>query len=84
MKNRALSIQPVGSELLILDQHAGLIHQLNETAALIWRKKEAGHSAEEVARFMAEHYEVGEAAAMREVVETLMKLQALNLVSPGE
>ncbi|MFO1311044.1 MAG: PqqD family protein [Burkholderiales bacterium] len=76
----ALSIQSVGQELLILDQEAGLIHQLNETAALIWRKCEAGHSPREVAQHLVESYEIGEEVASREVVETLEKLRALNLV----
>lgn len=81
---QTLSVQAVGSELLILDKGAGLIHQLNETAALIWRKSGAGHSAREVAQFLVESYEVGEEVAIREVVDTLEKLRALNLVRVDE
>ncbi len=81
---QTLSIQAVGPELLILDRGAGLIHQLNETAAFIWRKSGAGHSAREVAQFLIQTYDVGEEVATREVVDTLEKLQALNLVCPVE
>jgi PqqD family protein of HPr-rel-A system len=75
-----LSTQSVGDELLILDQGAGKIHQLNETAALIWRKCEAGLSAEEVAQALAESYDIGEEAATKDVAATLEKLQALDLI----
>ena len=75
-----LSTQSVGDELLILDQAAGRIHQLNETAALIWRKCEAGLSAQEVAQALVESYDIGEEAAAKDVVATLEQLQALDLI----
>ena len=75
-----LSTQIVGDELLILDQDAGKIHQLNETAALIWRKCEAGLSAQEVAQALVESYDIGEEAAANDVAATLEKLQALDLI----
>ncbi len=78
--SEALTIQTVGKELLILDQRAGLIHQLNETAALIWQKCEAGHTPQEMAQCLAENYEIGEEVAAMEVVVTLQKLRTLNLV----
>ena len=76
----ALSFQDVGQELLILDQRDGMIHQLNETASLIWRKCEAGLSPQQVAQFLVENYEIEEATASRDVVDTLQQLQALKLV----
>lgn len=79
--SESLSFQDVGQELLILDQHAGLIHQLNETATVIWRKCEAGLTPQEMAQCLVESYEIGEEVAAREVADTLQKLRALNLVS---
>jgi hypothetical protein len=76
----ALSVQSVGQELLILDRGAGMIHQLNETAALIWEKCEAGLSPKEVAQCLVESYDIGEEEAARDVSGTLEKLQALKLV----
>jgi hypothetical protein len=75
----SLSVQSVGEDLLILDQGSGTIHQLNQTAALIWRKCGEGLSAQELAQLLAENYEIGEDVARRDVAETLEKLQALNL-----
>lgn len=79
-----LLTQSVGKELLILDQDAGKIHQLNETAALIWRKCEAGLSAQQVAQFLVDSYEIGEEVATKDVVATLENLQALNLICIAE
>ena len=76
-----LSLQNLGGELLILDQGVGMIHQLNETASLIWQKSEAGLSPQAVAQVLVESYEIGEEVATRDVVDTLERLQALNLVS---
>jgi hypothetical protein len=79
-RTEALSVQSVGEELLILDQQAGKIHQLNPTASLIWRKCVAGVSLQEMARSLVESFEIGEEVATRDVVDTVEKLQALNLV----
>ena len=76
----SLAFQDVGQELLILDQGSGKIHQLNETASLIWRKVEAGLSLQEVAQFLAEHYDIGPDTAAKDVADTLQELQALDLV----
>ena len=79
-RSEALSVQSVDQELLILDQDAGKIHQLNQTAALIWRKCDEGLSSQEMAQLLVESYEIGEDIARGDVVETLEKLQELNLV----
>lgn len=80
----ALSVQAVGEELLILDRGAGVIHQLNPTAALIWQKCVAGLSPREMAEYLVESYAIGEDVATRDVRSTLEKLQTLNLVCSAE
>ena len=84
LHRKSLSVQSVDQELLILDEDSGLIHQLNQTATLIWRKSGEGLSPQAMAQLLAENYEIGEDVARRDVVETLEKLQALNLVSVDE
>jgi len=74
-----LSVQAVDQDLLILDEDSGMIHQLNQTATLIWRKSSEGFSPQEVAQLLAENYDIGQDVARRDVVETLERLQALNL-----
>jgi len=80
-RRKSLSVQVVEEELLIFDEDSGMIHQLNQTAALIWRKCGEGLSLHELAQLLAKHYEIKEDVARRDVGETLERLQALNLVS---
>jgi len=80
-RQTSLSVQEVEQELLILDEDSGMIHQLNQTATLIWRKSGEGLSAQAMARLLAENFEIGEDVARRDVAHTLEKLRALNLVS---
>jgi Coenzyme PQQ synthesis protein D (PqqD) len=77
---KSLSVQNVDQELLILDQGSGVIHQLNPTATLIWQKCDEGLSAPQMAQLLAQKYEIEEDVARKDVVETLEKLKALNLV----
>ena len=80
MMPESMSVQSVGQELLILDRGSGTIHQLNQTAALIWRKCGEGLSSQQLAQLLAENYEIEEDVARRDVAETLERLQVLNLV----
>ena len=79
-REESLSVQSVDQELLILDQVSGMIHQLNQTATLIWRKCREGLSSQEMAHLLAENYEIGEDVATKDVTETLERLRALNLI----
>lgn len=84
VRAESLSVQSVDQEVLILDQRSGMIHQLNQTATLIWRKCDEGLSPEELAQTLAENYDIGEDIAKLDVEATLEKLQALNLLLEGE
>ena len=50
----------VDGEVLLLDTESNLIHQLNRTASFIWRKCQEGVSAGEIARLVAENFDVEE------------------------
>ena len=76
----AVSIRPVGDELLLLNADTHRIHQLNATASFIWRCCEKSVSAEEIADLMVAKYAVDEHKALRDVVETLSRLRELSLV----
>jgi hypothetical protein len=70
----------VGSEVLLLDTEADRIHQLNQTASLIWLRCDESGSAEEIARLLVERFEVDWDVAMEDVLSTLRLLSELNLV----
>lgn len=72
-------VREIEQEVLLLDQVSGQIHQLNQTAAFIWRKCDET-SVQEIAAQLAIEFEVEEHTAFKDVLETLGKLKRLNLV----
>jgi hypothetical protein len=50
--------QQVGDERMLLDEGANRVHVLNGTAAFIWDRLEAPITVEEIARRMADEYDL--------------------------
>jgi len=76
----AVMVREVDPELLLLDTESDQIHQLNQTASFIWRRCEEVGSVEELAALVAAEFDVGQDAILKDVIEMLDKLRALNLV----
>ena len=74
----------VEGELIVLDREHDLIHQLNKTATFIWEHCDGQQSAAEIANALCENFEVDEATAIKEVIETLERLQNLQLIGDDE
>jgi Coenzyme PQQ synthesis protein D (PqqD) len=70
----------VVDDILLLDAVSGQIHQLNRTAAFIWRKCEEASSAEGIAELLEAEFDVGHDRAVKDVLDALNRLQRLNLV----
>ena len=70
----------VDGEMIVLDREKDLIHQFNKTATFIWERCDGDRSAAEIAHEICENFEVDEPTAVREVIETLRRLQNLELV----
>ena len=70
----------IDGEILLLDTESNQIHQLNKTASFIWRKCQEGASADEIARLVAEDFDVEEADARADVVRTLDSLRSLRII----
>lgn len=73
-------VREVVEDILLLDTVSGQIHQLNRTASLIWRKCEDAQTAERLAELLEMEFDVGHDIALKDVLDTLSRLQALNLV----
>ena len=82
-KVETLMVREVGDEVVLLDVEADKVHQLNGTASSIWRMCEQAESPEAMARVLAEQYDVQPDVALKDVNETLEKLQALKLLVSG-
>ena len=74
----------VEGELIVLDREHDLIHQFNKTATFIWEHCDGRQSAADIAHAVCESFEVDEATAMKEVIETLERLQNLELIEDDQ
>jgi hypothetical protein len=73
-------VRDVDREVLLLDLESNQIHQLNQTASFIWRSCDEAPSTEEIAKLLVQEFDVEEHVALRDVIETLGRLRALNLI----
>jgi len=80
MQSRSVIVREVEGELLILDTQAGRIHQLNATAALVWRRLNEGKDPEAVAVELTERFEIDLPTARADVGRTIEMLRSEGLV----
>jgi hypothetical protein len=78
-RSEGLLIREEQDEVLVLDEAAGRIHQLNPTAAFIWRMCD-NTCPTGIAKALAEAYEVQEDAALEDVSRSLAELRSLGLL----
>jgi hypothetical protein len=82
LQRAGLSTRVLGDEVVVLDRRWERIHQLNPTAAAIWARCDGQHGVGQIARALAEAFEVDAARAEADVAATLRTLAALGLLEP--
>lgn len=82
-RGESLVVREVSDGILLLDMKGAHIHQLNATAAFIWRHCDGVATAADIATSLAREYDVEEAAAVKDVEMALSELRTLNLVVDG-
>lgn len=81
LKHRSdLSVRVVDDETIILDQHAGQVHTLNQTAAYIWSQCNGERSEVEIAALLAEFFDVDPHIAEQDTIKVISQLQDLGLL----
>lgn len=64
----------------MLDRACGLIHQLNKTATFVWTRCTGDRSLLDIARELADVFDVAPETAARDVETTVTQLRTLRLV----
>jgi hypothetical protein len=75
-----LILRRIQQELLLLDTEFNRIHHLNETARFIWDKWEQVPNAADIAKLLAQKFDVEEQVALNDVSVIVGKLRELNLL----
>ncbi len=79
VRNPKLAWREVDGAMVIISPEDSQVHELNETASLIWKHAE-GDSLEEMANRISAEYEVGLETARADLEELLAALQEKQLV----
>jgi hypothetical protein len=70
----------IDGEVLVLDRHSDLIHQLNPTASYIWDRCDGQSSVADIAHQLAAMFDVDITIATQDVMTTIVKLHNLGLL----
>jgi hypothetical protein len=81
VKRDDLMARRVQDELLLLDMKSERIHQLNETASFIWDMWNQVPDTKEIARLLAQKFDVAEDIALSDVTGIVAKLRELELLA---
>ena len=75
-----LAIESVDGEAIVLDQEAGQVHQLNESAALVWNGLGEGQTADEIATSLCGAFGIEHEQAVSDVQAVIAQFQELGLI----
>jgi hypothetical protein len=74
-------VREIEDELVILDRERGVVHQLNGTATLVWKRCDGERSVRDIAVELARVYDVSVDTAERDVETTVLRLAELHLLA---
>jgi hypothetical protein len=86
-RNPRLAWREIDGEAVIISPGDSHVHELNETASLIWKRADGRHNVDEIAAAVSEEYEVPVAVAatdVRELISTLEQKGLLSIRKPDE
>jgi hypothetical protein len=84
-RNTAIVSREVAGETIVVPICRGVgdldsVYTFNPVGRSLWRLLEDGHSVEELAKWVATHYEVDEQQAFADVQSYLSELQEIGLI----
>lgn len=81
-RNPNLAWREIDGEVVIISPEDSQVHELNETASLIWKHADGAHGLEEITARVAEVYDVAPEAARTDVAEMIAQLDEKRLLIP--
>ena len=75
-----LAVENSDGELIVLDKNVGKVHQLNQSAALVWHGLSEGLVIDEIAIRIIDAFDVGRDKAVSDVQTTITQLRDLGLL----
>jgi coenzyme PQQ synthesis protein D (PqqD) len=79
-RNPKLAWREIDGEAVIISPEDSHVHELNETASLIWKHADGKQSVDEIAARVATEYEVAIQVARADVRELIAALSAKHLL----
>ena len=83
-RNPKLAWREIDGEAVIISPEDSHVHELNETASIIWANADGKHSVDEIAGVIAARYEVELTEAKADVDELVEVLSAQGLLMPSK
>ena len=80
IRNPQLAWREIDGEVVIISPEDSQVHELNETAALVWKFADGERTIEEIAASLAAEYEVARDSAQKDVVELIAQLGEKQLL----
>lgn len=79
-RNPQLAWREIEGEIVIISPEDSQVHELNETAALIWKCADGAQTVEQIAEGVAAHYDVSPETALADVAELIAHFWEKQLV----
>jgi len=80
VQNPLAAWREIEGVVVIISPEDSVLHELNPTASFIWKHSTGERTAEEIARLLAEEFEVDFPTAVADTCELLQELQRRNLL----
>jgi hypothetical protein len=80
MRNPQLAWREIDGEIVIISPENSQVHELNETAALVWKRADGAQTVEEIAAGIAAEFEVSCESALNDVAELISQLAEKQLL----
>ncbi|MGB0036114.1 MAG: PqqD family protein [Candidatus Acidiferrales bacterium] len=83
VRNPKLAWREIDGEIVIISPDDSQVHELNETASLVWKHSNGTESRDEIAARIAAEFDVTLESAQADVIELIAVLDKKHLLLAG-